>query len=184
MWMFFESCWEQRPTVGATALSPPLSLTTIHHHNTHWKQKNTVTMIPHDPPAPSGSNWIGKCDHRTSRNRSRWFRCGDVFISTKLTCSLFYWLLFYLHRLVAHEVKRWVFYAISSCFCCSDGSMRRALTQAIRRYYFFRDPPSTHLVLAWFWTGGEDAPCAMVTDKRAGTKDRALSSVCWERECK
>ena len=76
------------------------------------------------------------------------------------------------------------FYAISSCFCCSDGSMQLALTQAIRRYYFFRDPPSTHLVLAWFWTGGEDAPCAMVTDKRAGTNDRALSlwSIYWSWE--
>ena len=91
MWMFFESCWEQRPTVGATALSPPLSLTTTHHHNTHWKQKNTVTMIPHDPPAPRGSNWIGKCNHRTSRNRSRWFRCGNVFYIDKT--NLFFILL-------------------------------------------------------------------------------------------
>ena len=59
-----------------------------------------------------------------------------------------------MHRLDAPGNKRWVFNAISSCFFCSDGSIRRALTQATRRYHFSGDPPSNHLVLAWFRTGG------------------------------
>ena len=184
MWMFFESYWEQRPTVGATALSPPLSLTTIHHHNTHWKQKNTFTMIPHDPPAPSGSNWIGKCDHRTSRNRSRWFRCGDVFYIDKT--NLFFILLTIVlfasaRRSRGQKVSFLCYFIVLSLFRWFYATR---IDPSYPPILFFRNPPSTHLVLAWFWTGGEDAPCAMVTDKRAGTKDRALSSVCWERECK
>jgi hypothetical protein len=54
MWTFFESCWEQRPTVEVTALSSPLSLgpqptTTTHTGN----KKNTGTMIAtiRRPPA-------------------------------------------------------------------------------------------------------------------------------------
>ena len=108
----------------------------------------------HDPLASTGSNLRGKCDRRTSRDRSRWFRCGDVIFIDESNLS-FILLTIILLALDRRAWKQKVsFYAILSCFCCSDGSIRRALTQAIRRYHFFRDPPSTHLVLAWFRTGG------------------------------
>ncbi len=101
MWKFFESCWEQRPTVvGATALSSPLSRTTTHHHhNPHWKQKKHLHHDCHDPLASSGSNLEVSAiavrraiDHNDSD-------AVMYFLSMKLTNSLFYSLLFYVHRL-------------------------------------------------------------------------------------
>ena len=42
------------------------------------KQQNIGTMALHNPPAPSGFNFRGKCDRRTSRDLSRSSRSGDV----------------------------------------------------------------------------------------------------------
>ena len=108
----------------------------------------------HDPLASTGSNLRGKCDRRTSRDRFRWFRWGDVIFIDESNLSFILLTIILLASDRCAWKQKVSFYAISSCFCCSDGSIRRALTQAIRRYHFFRDPPSTHLVLAWFRTGG------------------------------
>ncbi len=45
------------------------------------------------------------------------------------------------------------------CFFCAAASKRRALSPAIRRYLIWRCRPSTHLVLAWFCTGGRGCHC-------------------------
>ena len=46
---------------------------------------------PHNPPAPSDSNFTGECDRRTSRDRSRSLQSGDVIFidETKKTFILF-----------------------------------------------------------------------------------------------
>ncbi len=57
------------PLTGEQAHTQPhmLKTTTKHHHHG-----------PHNPPAPSDSNFTGECDHRTPRDRSQSLQSGDV----------------------------------------------------------------------------------------------------------
>ena len=146
--------------------------------------KNTVTMIPHDPPAPSGSNWIGKCDHRTSCNRSRWFRCGDVFYIDKT--NLFFILLTIVlfasaHRSRGQKVSFLCYFIVLLLFRWFDATR---IDPSYPPILFFPRPPQYSSCFSLILDRGGRMRHVPVTDKRAGTNDRALSSVCWERVCK
>ena len=65
------------------------------------------------------------------------------FLDVKLTFSLFYNLLLFCMPLTdAHGDKRYVFLVNTCVFYLAVASNQRALTPAIRRYIFCRDPPS------------------------------------------
>ena len=154
MWTFFESCWEQRPTVEVTALSSPLSRTTTHHHNTHWKQKKHRHHDRHDLPASSGSNFRGKCDRRMSRNQSRWFRCGDLTFIGKINSFLILFSIILCAsagRVGGQNVRFLCYFTVLFLFRWFDTTRTDSSYPPIP---FFPCPPSTHLVLAWFRTGG------------------------------
>ena len=129
--------------------------------------------------ASSGFNFTGEWDCRTSCNQSRRFQCGDVIFIDESNSS-FILLTIILFALARHPRRQKVsFYANSLCFCCSNGSIQRALTQAIHRYHFFLWPPPCSSCFSLILDRREDAP--WLPDKRAGTNDQGLSSV--EREC-
>jgi hypothetical protein len=50
------------------------------HTQPHMLKKTTKNCHhgPHNPPAPSDSNFTGECDRRTLHNRSRSSRSGEV----------------------------------------------------------------------------------------------------------
>ena len=116
-------------------------------------------MALHNPPAPSGFNFRGKCDRRTSRDRSRSSRSGDaIFID--VTNKSFILVTILLITSDQHARGQKVsFLSDGSCFFVSASSKRRVLTPATRRYSFCRNPPSPHCVSARFRTRGVQRHC-------------------------
>ncbi len=126
-------------------------------------------MVLHNPPAPSGSNFTGECDRRTSRDRSRSSQSGDkIFIDeTKKTFILFTTIL--CASAQRARGQKWVFEVMARAFFVAASSKRSVLTPATRRYSFCRDPSSPHCVLAWSRTRGRSAIVAMVSyDREVG----------------
>ena len=89
-------------------------------------------MALHNPPAPSGFNFRGKCDRRTSRDRSRSSRSGDaIFID--VTNKSFILVTILLITSDQHARGQKVsFLSDGSCFFISASSKRRVLTPATR----------------------------------------------------
>ena len=80
------------------------------------------------------------------------------FLDVKLTFALFYWLLFCMPLTDAHGDKRYVFLVNTCAFYLAVASNQRALTPAIRRYIFCRDPPSPRRVRGMVSDEGGGAP--------------------------
>ena len=80
------------------------------------------------------------------------------FLDVKLTFSLFYLLLFCMPLSDAHGDKRYVFLVNTCAFYFAVASNQRALTPAIRRYIFCRDPPSPRRVRGMVSDEGGGAP--------------------------
>ena len=115
-------------------------------------------MIYPNPPAPSGFNFKGECDRRMSRDRADLRNTAMQFLDVKLTFSLFYLQLFCMPLTDAHGDKRYVFLVNTCAFYLAVASNQRALTPAIRRYIFCRDPPSPRRVRGMVSDEGGGAP--------------------------
>jgi len=142
---------DQRPNTFFPLHSPLTTRCATHTTQKHKSKKNIDTMIYPNPPAPSGFNFKGECDRRMSRDRARSPQHGDA--------------IFYLHLLFfcmpltdAHEDKRYVFLVNTCAFYLAVASNQRALTPAIRRYIFCRDPPSPRRVRGMVSDEGGGAP--------------------------
>ena len=136
-------------------------------------------MIPHDPPAPSGSNWIGKCDHRTSRNRSRWFRCGDVFYIDKT--NLFFILLTIVlfasaRRSRGQKVSFLCYFIVLLLFRWFDATR---IDPSYPPILFFPRTPQYSSCFSLISVRGEDAPWSPVKGQER-TSSSLISG--WERD--
>ncbi len=159
-----EKIWRGENTYGAHAhrmadtQEPTASCT---HNNTQYTSKKNIKHRHHGPPKPpasSGSNFTGECNCRTSRDWSQSLQHGDVLFIGDTNFSFIY--LTIILCAVAQRAH-WLkvsFYRYISCFFSAAASKRRALTPAIRQYLIWRCRRRTHLVSAWFRTGGGGAP--------------------------
>jgi hypothetical protein len=141
---------------------PPLEHTTIktHTHKTH-KTKNSIQHGHHEPsklPDSNGSNFTGECNCRTLRNQSWSLQHGDVLFIDDTTCPFIY-LPIILCSGSARSLTKGEFLKIHLMIFCAAASKQRALTLSIRRYLIWQCRRRTHLVLAWFWTGGGGHHC-------------------------
>jgi len=80
------------------------------------------------------------------------------FLDVKLTFSLLYLLLFCMPLTGTHGDKRYVFLVNTCAFYLAVASNQRALTPAIRRYIFCRNPPSPRRVRGMVSDEGGGAP--------------------------
>ena len=159
--------------------SPPLS----EEHNPppqhtgklkkHWHHDR------HDPPASSGSNFRGKCDRRTSRDQSRWFRCSDlIFINeTKSFFILFTIILFASAQHARGQEVSFLFYSIVLLlFRWFDTTRTDPSYPAIP---FFPRPPQYSSCFSLISDRGGDAPWL---PEKGQERTTSSLSLCWERE--
>jgi hypothetical protein len=127
----------------------------------------------HDPPASSGSNFRGKCDRRTSRNQSRWFRCGDLTFIGKINSFLILFSIILCAsagRAGGQKVSFLCYFIVLLLFRWFDTTRTDPSYSPIS---FFPWPPQYSSCFSLISDRGGDAPWS--PDKRAGTNDRALS---------
>ncbi len=130
---------------------PPLAHTTT--HNTQQKTENTVTMVPPSHQLPAApilqKSTIAICcaiDHNHCNTAMYFFWRHLLFLY-----------LFYYYSMCsgsACSLTKGEFLKIYLVLFCAAASKRCELTPAIWCYLIWQCCPSTHLVLAWFWTGG------------------------------
>ncbi len=144
-------CCTYEPTVDTQ--EPTASRT---HNNTQHTTKNIKHHYrgPSKSPAFSGSNFTGECNCRRSCDWSQSSQHGDVLFIDNTNFSFIY---FTIILCAAAQQARWLkvsFQRYFLCFFCAAAPNQHALTPAIRQYLIWLCCPSTHLVSAWFWTGG------------------------------
>ncbi len=134
----------QEPTTSSTHNNTEHTTKNIKHHH-HGAPK---------PPASSGSNFTGGCDHRMLCNRSWSLQHGNVTFIDKTNRSvvLFTIILQAAARRIRGQKVSFISYYL--CFFCATASEQCSLTSAIQKYFICQYPTSNSNVSAWFWTKG------------------------------
>jgi hypothetical protein len=84
------------------------------HNNTQHTTKNIKHHyhLPPKPPASSGSNFTGECNHRMSRNQSRSLQHGNVTFINKTNCSVILFTIIFTGSGSAHSQTKGEFYKL------------------------------------------------------------------------
>ncbi len=124
-----------------------LTTTQPQHTNRATSKKHQHHDLPR-PPVSSSFNLEGEWGCHTLRNRSWSPQHGDANFLCETNYSFFIDYYFVGPRTGALADKRYVFGVKIHVFLLFAASNQRALTPAIRRYFFRRCRPSPHHVLA------------------------------------
>ena len=138
---------------------PPLKhITVITHTHTHNPQnKNNIHHRHHGPPKPpasDGSNVTGECNCRGWCDWSWSSQHGDVLFIDDTNFSFIYLTII---LCAAAQRAHWLKCEFSKIYLdifLAPASKQRTLTPSIQWYLIWWCHRRTHLVSAWFWTGG------------------------------
>ncbi len=154
---------------------PPLAHTTT--NNTQQKKHKTPS-----PCSPQAAGFQRLQFYRWVRSS---YVARSITIIATRRCT-FYWrhyLFLYLLTIIlcaAAQCAHWLkvrFQIYILCFFCAAALKWRGLTPAIWQYLIWQCCWRTHLVLAWFWTGGGGAPRSQCFQEGRGRFSCFLRSV-------
>jgi hypothetical protein len=154
---------DQRPNTSSTLND---SHTTCKHNtllSTHHQKKKHRHHGPPRPPASSGFNFTGECNHCTLHDWYQYPQHGDIIFLREPNFSF---ILLSIFLQAASQRACWLkvsFYMLLLVIFCAAALKQLALTPAIRGYLIRQYPTSPFHLLAWFWTRGVGAIVAMFT---------------------
>ena len=105
-------------------------------------------MVPPSRRLPAAPIFTGKCDRRTSRDRSRSLLSGDVIFINEINKFLTLLTIILCAAAGRARGQKVSFLSDSRDFFVASKLQRHALTPATRRYPFFCNPPGPRHVSA------------------------------------